>query len=185
MQRIHWTMTGGVVAGLATILVYGAESAKLNVKTGLWAVAYQSQVTGSPQIPPEEAARLNPDQRARIEAAMQAAIANATKARSGKDCLTPEKLAQGLDLNGNKASSCQHKLIKNSSSELEMSETCTTAEGQSVSEEHIVANGSDQVSGTVSRVMSAGGNSWTVNTVIQGKWLGASCGSVKDFEIDK
>ena len=187
MQSTHGSIAGGAVAALAVMLMaHGAEPVKINVKTGLWEVAFQNQVTGTPEVPPEQAAQMSPEQRARVEAVIQATMANASKPRVGKNCLTPEKLASGMDLSQNPRSSCQQKVTKNTSSEIEITETCVASEGQSVTNEHIVANGSDQVTGTINRVMTAtGGKTWTVNGTIQGKWLGPDCGAIKDFEPEK
>jgi hypothetical protein len=43
----------------------------------------------------------------------------------------------------------------------------------------------DHVTGTVLMVMSRDGKTMTVNSTMEGKWLGSDCGSVKDFELEK
>jgi len=32
---------------------------------------------------------------------------------------------------------------------------------------------------------AAGGKTWTMNSTIQGKWLGSDCGDVRDFVLEK
>jgi hypothetical protein len=44
---------------------------------------------------------------------------------------------------------------------------------------------SDQVSGTVNALISHGSKTMTVNSTMEGKWLGGNCGSVTDIEIEK
>ena len=42
----------------------------LNIKEGLWEMTVTHSMTGMPAIPPETLAKMPPEQRARIEAAM-------------------------------------------------------------------------------------------------------------------
>ena len=62
--------------GAATVvLAYAADVPQLNVKLGLWEIATHPQVNGSLPITDDQLAKLPPDQRAKFEAAMQAAVA--------------------------------------------------------------------------------------------------------------
>jgi len=187
MQPMRWTIAGGAVAGLGLALLAGAaEPVKLNVKTGLWEVSVQTQFSGAPPFASEKLDKMPPEQRARIEAAMQASMANAAKPRLAKHCLTPEKLAQGLDVErGGSDEACQQKIVKNTSSELQITKTCVTAEGNTVMDQHFTLSGSDQVAGTIHAVRTTNGQSSNINSTLQGKWLSTDCGSVKDFEMEK
>jgi hypothetical protein len=187
MQPTHWKIAGAAVAGLTLMLLAeAAEPIKLNLKPGLWEIASQGQFTGAPPIPDDQLARLTPEQRARFEAAMQASMANAAKPRLSKNCVTPEKIARGLDLDQqHNDNSCQRKVLANSASEVEFSEECSSDSGKSVINEHFQLSGSELMTGSVHVVRTSGDKSMTVDSTIHGKWLGASCGDIKDFEIEK
>jgi hypothetical protein len=187
MLPTHRTIAGTFIAGVSLVLLAEAadQPIKLNVKPGLWEIASQGQINGAPPIPEESLARLTPEQRARFEAAMQASMANAAKPRLSKHCMTPEKIQRGLEINQHNDASCEKKVVSNSASELNFSETCSTDKGSTSMTEHFQLDGSEQVSGTVHAVNTAGGKTMTVDSTIHGKWLSASCGDVKDVEIEK
>jgi hypothetical protein len=186
MQPTHWKIAGAAVAALALVLLAeGAEPIKLNVKPGLWEIASQGQIDGAPPIPEDQLSRLTPEQRAKFEAAMQASMANAAKPRLTKHCVTPEKIAQGLNFERHNDASCQRKVVANSASEMEFSEDCSNDNGSTAISEHFQLGGSEQITGTVHVVRTSGGKTMTINSTIHGKWLGASCGDIKDFEIEK
>jgi hypothetical protein len=186
MQPTHWKIAGTAVAALAIMLLAeAAEPIKLNVKPGLWEIASEGKIDGAPPISEDMLSRLTPEQRAKFEAATQASMANAGKPRLSKNCVTPEKIARGLDIEQHNNASCQKKLLSNSASEMEFSEDCSGENGNTVISEHFQLSGSEQLTGTVHVVRTSGGKTMTVNSTIHGKWLGASCGDIKDVESEK
>lgn len=198
MRPKHWNIAGGLIAGLAVTLLSSAadvgkpaEPVKLNVKLGLWEVATQANISGMPQMMPDEMlAKLTPEQRARMQAAMQASMADIAKPKRAKHCLTAEKLARGWDLERQNRQNCQRKIVTNSSSELEIQESCTEADGTSVMDEHFqlassLLGAAEQMAGTVHYVRNSGGKTMTVDSNVKGQWLGASCGDVKDYQLEK
>jgi hypothetical protein len=185
MQPAHLGIVGTAVAALAiVVLAEAAESIKLNVKPGLWEIASEGKIDGAPPIPEDQLARLTPEQRAKFEAAMQASMANAAKPRLSKNCVTPEKIARGLDIGQHSDAACQKKVVANSSSELQLNEDCSTDKGNTVISEHFQLSGSENMTGSVHVVRTVNGKSMTVDSTIHGKWLGASCGDIKDVEIE-
>jgi Protein of unknown function (DUF3617) len=79
------TLLQAAVASLActaavTALVQGADFTKPNIKPGLWEVTTNPKMSGQMPIPEEQLAKMTPEQRARLQAAMQA---GAGKHRSG------------------------------------------------------------------------------------------------------
>jgi hypothetical protein len=54
-----------------------------------------------------------------------------------------------------------------------------------VTDVHFEVKGGTQMSGKINVVMTSAGKTMTVNSTVQGKWLGASCGTVKDAELEK
>src|SRR5450631_2131173 len=75
---ILWALGAG---GAAMMLARAADVPQLNVKLGLWEVATHPQVNGNLPITDEQLQKLPADQRARFEAAMQAAIARGAQPR--------------------------------------------------------------------------------------------------------
>src|SRR5437016_3699866 len=65
------------VAALAQGAPHAAHGLmKPNIKPGLWEVSHHPQVTGQVPIPEEQLAKLTPEQRARMEAALKNYAAN-------------------------------------------------------------------------------------------------------------
>ena len=55
------------------VLAYAADPA-FDVKTGLWEVTSTGSMSGAPPIPQDALARMTPEQRAQMEAAMQTVV---------------------------------------------------------------------------------------------------------------
>jgi len=165
-------------------LGHAADSLKLNVKPGLWEMSSEGQASGVPPISEDALAQMTPEQRARFQAAMQATMSNATKPRLFKNCITPEKIAQGFDVQPNQSPSCQRTVTSISSSEFKISSVCSRADGGTTMEMHLQATGSEQVSGTVHVVVSRGGKTMTVDNNIHGKWLSSDCGNVTGVQME-
>src|SRR5450759_2339450 len=64
----------------------------LNVKEGLWEMTVTHSMTGMPAIPPDTLAKMPPEQRARVEAAMKQSGMGGPTADVHKECVTKEKL---------------------------------------------------------------------------------------------
>jgi hypothetical protein len=197
MRPLHWNIAGTVIVGVGFTLLAGAadtpkptEPIKLNVKLGLWEIATQANISGMPPLSDDMLSKLTPDQRARMQAAMQASMADAAKPKLAKHCVTAEKVARGLDMDRHDSSNCQKKIATNTASELELNESCAGADGTMVLSEHIqlsgsLLGGSEQMTGSVHFVKTAAGKAMTVDSTIKGQWLDASCGDIKDFQLEK
>jgi hypothetical protein len=176
------------VTTLTTVtLAHAADIIKPNIKPGLWEVTSSPQMSGQIPVPEEELAKMTPEQRARMEAAMKSYMANSAKPHVHKECMTPEKIARGFDIDRRGAdSSCIRKVVSSSSSELTLHDECNNNNQKTVSDVHFEVNSGTQMSGKINIVMtSPSGRTMKVNSTLQGKWLGASCGSVKDGEVEK
>jgi Protein of unknown function (DUF3617) len=178
-------------AALASLaLAAGAQAAELmkpNIKPGLWEVSNSPQVSGEMPIPDEQLAKMTPEQRARMEAAFKTYLGSGAKPRVYKECMTPEKIARGFDIDRKgDDSACTRKVVSSSASELTLHDECNQPERKTVSDVHFEIKGGTQMSGKINVVMSSpGGKTMTVNSTVQGKWLSASCGSVKGIELEK
>src|SRR5579862_2371589 len=115
-----WIVTLGMgLAGAGMLAAHAAQdTAHLNVKLGLWEMAMNPKVSGDvPSIPEEQLKNMTPEQRAKVEAAMQGMMANLNKPKLMKECMTPEKLSKGFNTGSEDANNCKTTVLKNSGSD--------------------------------------------------------------------
>jgi hypothetical protein len=179
---ILWALGAG---GVALALAHTADTPQLNVRLGLWEVATHPQVNGNLPITDEQLEKLPPEQRAKFEAAMQAAIARGAQPRIFKECMTAEKRSHGFNAGNDQSKNCQVTLVTNTPSEFESRRECTNEDGKQSTSVHFRVVSSHHVSGTVNALISHGSKTMTVNSAMEGKWLGPDCGSVKDYELEQ
>ena len=170
-----------------TASIHAAELTKPNIKPGLWEVSINPQVSGEMPIPEDQLAKMSPEQRARVQAALKASMTKGAKPRVYKECMTPEKIARGFDLNPHGDDpSCKRNVVSSSANAVTVHDECNKPEGKTVTDMHFEVKGGTQTSGKINIVMtSSAGKTMTVNSTVQGKWLAASCGTVKDTELEK
>jgi hypothetical protein len=143
-------------------------------------------MSGQMPIPEEQLAKMTPEQRTRLQAAMQSGMANGSKPRVYKECMTPEKIARGFEMDrGADEASCKRTIVSSTSSELTLHDECNRPERQSVTDVHFEIKGGTQMNGKINVVVTSSGKTMTVDSTVQGKWLSASCGTVKDAELEK
>ena len=170
-----------------TSVTMAAELVKPDIKPGLWEVTIKPEITGQLPIPPERLAAMTPEQRARIETAMQAHQGSAAKSSVYKDCLTPEKIARGFDIDKKFAddASCKRTIVTSTRTELRLHDECVKSERKTTSDVHVQVTSGSTMVGTVKIAVSSGDRTMNVNNAMQGKWLSSSCGAVKDSELEK
>src|SRR5690348_9441337 len=105
-MKISSVLLAGACAGILGVASAQAGST-LNVKLGLWEMTTMGEVSGAPPIPPEALARMTPEQRARMQAAMTASLAQQNKPKVRKYCVTQKDLERGLDLKGSQSAGCK------------------------------------------------------------------------------
>jgi len=160
------------------------EKMNLDADTGLWELTTHPQMTGTLSIPEQQLQKMTPEQRARIEAALQAATQNANQEHIVRQCLTAAERDRVFDL-GNESSSCKTTVIRNTSSELEVRRECATTDDVHTTTERLQMSGPRHVSGSVDAVMSRNGKPMTMHMTIEGRWLGADCGAIKGAQVLK
>jgi hypothetical protein len=176
------------VAGLActaavTALLHAAELVHPNIKPGLWEITTNPKLSGEMPIPDDQLAKMTPEQRARLEAAMKA---NSDKPRIYKECMTPEKIARGFAMDhGADEASCKRNVVASSANELTLHDVCDTPRRKTVTDVHFEIKSGTRMTGKINVVLTSSGKTMTVDSSVQGKWLDGSCGSVKDTEREK
>jgi hypothetical protein len=188
MHRVPRKLVQVALTSLAvTAWVHAADVAKPNIKPGLWEVTTHPHISGEMPIPEDQLAKMTPEQRARLEAAMKSHMSEGAKPRVYKECMTPEKIAKGFDIDrhGDDAS-CKRNVVSSSANELTLHDECSKPDRKTVMDVHFEVKGGTQMNGKIDVVMSsAAGKTMKVNSTLEGKWLGASCGTVKDAELEK
>jgi hypothetical protein len=175
--------TAGATAAFV-LLAHAADSIKLNVKPGLWEFSSAGQSSGVPPIPDDALARLTPEQRQQFQAAIQSSMGSASKPKLFKKCITPEEVEKGFDLQESKDSTCQRSVVSATSSEFQIHAVCSRSEGSTTVDSHFQTSGADQVVGTVHVVTTRAGKTMTIDSSVNGKWLGASCGNVTGTQLE-
>jgi hypothetical protein len=184
-RRLAHLACAGVALSGTALLSQAADFVKPDIKPGLWEVTNNPQVSGEMPISEDQLAKMSPEQRARFEAAMKSSVASAGKPHTYKECMTPEKIARGFDMDKAEGKDCKRKIVSSTPTDLQMHDECSTADRKTISDVHFQVKSGTQMSGKINVVITSGAKTMTVNSTVQGKWLGANCGSVKDAELEK
>src|SRR5438045_3135799 len=97
----------GLGATVGSIVLAQAADPAFDVKTGLWELTSTGSMSGAPPIPAEALARMTPEQRAQMEAAMQAAIARNNQPHVSKSCMTQRQLEKAPNFAESHDQSCK------------------------------------------------------------------------------
>jgi Protein of unknown function (DUF3617) len=160
---------------VAVVTPMYALADSLNVKTGAWEMTTTTLMTGMP-VPAEAMANMPPEQRAKIEKAMQAR-ADKPSTHLTKSCVTKTDLDQDRMLRSDDEEQCTRKVTSKSATKIVYEQTCA-APHASTSTVMIEAKTSESI--VVSMDMVHGGASGKVHVDIKGRWLGASCAGIED-----
>src|SRR5690606_3288507 len=77
---------------LTTLSAAGAGAEKLNVKLGLWEMTSLVRFSGMPPLPKEVLDKMTPEQRARMQADLQAAAEEEPEPEVSSECITQRDL---------------------------------------------------------------------------------------------
>lgn len=168
------------IVGLGVLLaLQSASMVPMNVKVGYWQNTQQIQMAGALGLPPEVAAKLTPEQRQRLEAAMSARAGGAMPTNRTvvtKGCLTAEDLTKnpfhGRDQSEKEI--CANRVLNSTSSDLELQMSCTgqaqmnyDVKIHAVDPEHTVGDGEGS--------LTVGGRTMKSSVHMDMKWLGPTC----------
>ena len=137
--------------GFSSLTLCAADNVvPLNLKEGLWEVTSTHSMTGMPGIPPETLAKMPPEQRARMEAAMKQRGMGGPKTDVRKHCITKEKLEKQSAFDENRKD-CTRTIVSSTGSKLEMKIHCEGKEQQMSTDGTFVveAVGSDSAKGSM------------------------------------
>jgi len=156
----------------------------LNIKEGLWEMTVTHSMTGMPAIPPDTLAKMPPEQRARVEAAMKQSGMGGPTADVHKECVTREKLDKQLAFDENRKDKdrdqdkdCARTIVSATGSKLEIKFHCeqSSTDGTLLLE----AASSDSVKGSMHSVTNSRGRNMNMDFTFSSRYLGPVCGDVK------
>ena len=162
----------------SSLTLWAADSiTPLNVKEGLWEMTVTHSMSGmpaTPNIPPDVLAKMPPEQRARIEAAMKGGPSTDVR----KECITKEKLEKHSAFSNNRGD-CTRTVVNSTGSKLEVKIHCEEKQASTDGTLVLETVGSDRVKGTMQAVTNANGHTMNMNFTFSSKYLGPACGDVK------
>lgn len=162
-----------VACAVASPLYALADS--LNAKAGAWEMTMTTLTTGMP-APAEALAKMPPEQRAKIEQAMQAR-AGKPSTHVTKSCVTKEDLDQDRVIKSDDEDQCTRKIISKSANKIVFEQTCAAPHASTSS---VTVEAKTPESIVASMDMVQGGASGKIHVDIKGRWLGASCAGIEE-----
>ncbi|MGB6946429.1 MAG: DUF3617 domain-containing protein [Bryobacteraceae bacterium] len=172
-------MTNRLAIGFAVLFcstacsaIWAADYQHLDVKAGQWETTLNGQTSGMPPIPDEVLNRLTPEQRARMQAAMQARGAKATVS---KGCLTKDQLDKPFDLGDQNTKACTRTLVTSSGSRQEIRLDCNRQGTKSTGTIKLEAVNSENVKGSMLMTMTNAEHTMNMNYTFAAKWIGPAC----------
>ena len=150
----------------------------LNIKEGLWEMTVTHSMTGVPAIPPDTLAKMPPEQRARIEAAMKQSGMGGPAADVHKECVTKEKLDKQSAFSDDRKE-CTRTVLNSTGSKLEIKVHCEEKQSSTDATLLLEAVSFDNVKGSMRSVTSTTGRTMNMNFTFSSRYLGPACGDVK------
>ena len=174
MGKLFILLTLGAIPACAA-----AQYHPLNVKTGQWQTTVQVSSGGSIALPSAEMAKLNPEQRAQVEAAMKQASRPKTTTRVNQDCLTADELNKGTPFKPDNKQ-CTQKVLNSTSSKLNLEQDCTEESMTTKTVMSLEATSPEQVKGRGTVTVTSEGHTFTSNIAFTSQWLSPACSAKKE-----
>jgi hypothetical protein len=150
----------------------------LNVKPGLWEMSVTHSMSGAVPISDDKLAKLTPEQRARVEAAMGQAGLGAPATDVHKECVTKEKLEKDRAF-GSDRKGCTRTILTSSSTKLEAKMHCEEDQRKTDGTLFLEVVSSDNVKGNMDATVSSGSRTMNMHFTFNSKYLGSNCGDVQ------
>jgi hypothetical protein len=180
MRALRMISMGICASVVALASARAADNTPLKVKPGLWEVTTEGQNSGTPPIPPEALAQMNPQQRAQMEAHLKDMMAKQGQRRVLKRCLTQQEIDEGFDkMNQMSRGQCSQTITSSTSTLREGRIQCSGGQTSSSGTYRFQAPNPEAFSGSWDMTTSGGGQTMNLKNRMQGKWLSTDCGSIK------
>lgn len=151
----------------------------LNVKPGLWENTRTIKRAGQIPIPAELLSRLTPEQRARMEERMKANSAAHTNTTTEKHCVTKEDLEKDR-LKLAETKECTTTVLHSTSTSVKAKLVCEVEGMHATGTLELVAPDPEHMNGSSQSTINGNGHTMNVEGTWTSKWLGSSCGNVRN-----
>jgi hypothetical protein len=174
---------------LAPLAAWAADDIKpFDGKPGLWETTSTMEMSGMPgipagmpQIPPEQLAKMTPQQRAQVEAILKSrmsAASGAPQTNTTKVCMTADSFKNALDMS--QRENCTSKVTASSSSSQTIHMECTQGKTNMSGDMMVERVDSEHAKGNMVMKTSGEANvNMNIKMSFTTKWLSADCGDVK------
>ena len=163
-----------LILAIPVLMLAGAQYKKMNVKTGLWEVTRTHKMSG--EVPPALLERLSPEQRARVQAQMQAQSGK-PETSTYKSCINQKELDEGADF-GNKPEQCSETLVSSTTNHVEVRFDCEMEGMKGTGTYKVDAISPERVQGS-DEIRAEGSNNIVSSSTFTAKWIGPNCGDTK------
>lgn len=169
-----------LVVAVGTAVGGGAAAQAFDAKLGLWQITSTTESGGRPLSPPEVLAKMSPERRAQIEAAMTAREAKGPRTTTHKTCFTLKDRERAFQRSDEEQRSCKRAIVSQSARKMEVRLECGDS-GQIASTGMFMVEAVNpgNVRGAVDMEVTRGENTMNVKSTFTGKWIGADCGEHK------
>jgi len=166
------TLTFSVLLLLAPLAFCADDLTPLEAKPGLWESTVTIQTTGMPTLPPEALARMSPEQRARIEATMNAP-------HTSQSCMTADSFKKPLAFGDNPNATCKRTITTSGAGGMDFHVECDNPRFKSTGDGHVQALSPESIKGETTMNTIMQGRTITSKVTINSRWLSSDCGNVK------
>jgi len=168
-----------VMAFLTPLAAWAVDPVPMDIKLGLWETTVTNLMDISAMLPPEVLSKLTPEQRAKMEAAMQGR--GGPRMNSSKHCITKETINEAFSNVGRgntKETNCTQTLVTSTSSKMVMHMECTSGTMKTSSEIQVEAIDRENTKGSIVTTAAGAGRGGNAKIELTSKWLGADCGEL-------
>lgn len=146
---------------------------RLNVKPGLWEITTVSQTSGMLPLPRELLDNMTAEQRAKLQADMQAAQAQPTT-DTARECITEQDIERPFA--SSNAKHCTQHIVTTTRSTQEVHIECS-GEPRGSGVLRVTTASPEAMTGTLEMQLGSGAETFTMKSQLKGRWLGRECGS--------
>ena len=154
----------------------GLKYQPLNIKPGLWERTFILNRTGKLPVPPGMLDSLTPEQRARLQARMDASSGSNTNTSTEKVCITKEQVDNPVKFNDKE---CTWTILESTRTQAKGKVSCSASGMTMAGTGEFQAPDQEHLRGSAHMTSTGGGNKMTTDAIFTSKWLGSNCGNVR------
>ncbi len=148
----------------------------LNIKPGLWERTFTLNRAGKLPIPPGMLDTLTPEQRARLQARMDASSGSNANTSTEKICITKEQIEHPVNFSDKE---CTWTILESTGTRAKGKVSCSASGMTMAGTGDFQAPDQEHMNGTAHMTSVGGANKMTTDATFTSKWLSASCGKTQ------